>query len=177
MSDLVVGDHVYVIRKDEVITSPVLAIFRHHRNSIRFIDIYTAQTVSPLRLTPLHSLLVFSKHGKTQHYSYAQDILVDDFIFSSNLRLSKVTAIKEVLVDDDIVYAPLTLEGSIIVNDIVASCYGTLNHSIMHILTIPIRWWYFALFHFHQLTGFDHFQRMTSNFVVHVVDFYAQYLF
>ena len=176
MSDLVVGDQVYVMKENEVISSPVLAIFRHYRSSIRFIDIYTMELSFPLRLTPMHSLLILPQNGKIQRYSFAQNVVVGDFIFSSNLRLLKVTDIKEILVHDDNVYAPLTLEGSVIVNEIVTSCYGTLNHSMMHILTMPIRWWYFILFQINQLIGCDHFQKLTSDLAVYFIDFYAQHL-
>jgi hedgehog protein len=172
MNDLVVGDQVYVMKGNEVITSPVLAIFRHYRSSIRFIDIYTTESSSPLRLTPLHSVLVLPKSGEIKHYSFAQNVVIGDFLFSHNLRLLKVTNIKEILIDDDNVYAPLTFEGSIVVNEIIASCYGTFSHSIMHILTTPIRWWYFILFHFSQLIECEHFQKLTSDLVVHFIDFF-----
>ena len=177
MSDLVVNDQVYVMKENQVISSPVLAIFRHHRSSIRFIDIYTTESIFPLRLTPLHSLLVRPKHSRTERYAFAQTISVDDFVFSSDSRFIKVTNIIEILVSNDIVYAPLTFEGSIIVNGLVASCYGTLDHSIMHMITIPIRWWYFILLQFHRLPGFDYCQSITSNLIVLFIDFYGQNTF
>ena len=99
------------MKGNEVILSPVLTIFRHYRSSIRFIDIYTLESSIPLRLTPLHSLLVLPKYGKTKHYSFAQDVSVGDFIFSSDLLLLQVTNIKEILIYHDHVYAPLTFEG------------------------------------------------------------------
>ena len=39
--------------------------------------------------------------------------------------------------------APLTQEGTIIVNNIAASCYATINnHRIAHVALAPMRWWY-----------------------------------
>jgi hypothetical protein len=174
MSDLVVGDLVFVKSKNDVITSPILAIFRHYRSSIRFLDIYTTESTVPLRLTPLHSLLVLSKYDKRKRYLFAQDVSIDDVVFSSDLRPLRVIDVKETLIYDDSGYAPLTFEGNIIVNDIIASCYATHEHSMMQLITTPIRWWFFVLFEFHQSIGFDYLQKLTSNIVVSFVDFYFQ---
>ena len=39
--------------------------------------------------------------------------------------------------------APLTEEGTLIVNNIAASCYATINsHHIAHAVLAPMRWWY-----------------------------------
>ncbi|CAF1176715.1 unnamed protein product [Adineta steineri] len=39
--------------------------------------------------------------------------------------------------------APLTQEGTLIVNNIVASCYATINnHYLAHAALAPMRWWY-----------------------------------
>lgn len=39
--------------------------------------------------------------------------------------------------------APLTSEGTLIVNNVAASCYGTINsHRMAHSVLLPMRWWY-----------------------------------
>jgi intein/homing endonuclease len=39
--------------------------------------------------------------------------------------------------------APLTEEGTLIINNIAASCYATINsHSTAHAVLAPMRWWY-----------------------------------
>ena len=39
--------------------------------------------------------------------------------------------------------APLTNEGTLIVNNIAASCYATINsHDVAHAVLSPMRWWY-----------------------------------
>ena len=39
--------------------------------------------------------------------------------------------------------APLTNEGTLIVDGIAASCYGTMNnHYLAHGVLAPMRWWY-----------------------------------
>ncbi len=39
--------------------------------------------------------------------------------------------------------APLTEEGTLIVNNVAASCYATINsHYVAHAVLTPMRWWY-----------------------------------
>ena len=39
--------------------------------------------------------------------------------------------------------APLTSEGTLLVNRIGASCYATIsNHHLAHVVLSPMRWWY-----------------------------------
>ena len=37
-------------------------------------------------------------------------------------------------------YTPLTLEGKIIVDGVLASCYATVDHDLAHVGVTPIRW-------------------------------------
>ncbi|CAF1154832.1 unnamed protein product [Rotaria sordida] len=177
ISNLHVGDLIFVKRENQIITSPILAIFRHYRSLIRFVDIYTTDSIIPLRLTPLHSLLVLPKQDKHERYLFAKDVSIGSHVFSSDLRLLTVVNIKEVLISDDNGYTILTFEGNIIVNDIVASCYATYDHSIMHMMTMPMRWWFLILFQLRQLIEFDYLQQLTNKIIVSFVDFYLQAIY
>ena len=37
-------------------------------------------------------------------------------------------------------YVPLMMEGRIVVDGVLASCYATVDHDLGHIGTAPIRW-------------------------------------
>ena len=174
MSEILVGDTVLVKRDDAIVPSTVLATFQHYRHAIRFVDIYTAESTTPLRLTPLHSLLVLSKQGKNGHYSFAQDVSVGDFVVAADLHPLRVIDVQELFMYDDYVYAPLTFEGNLVVNGLVASCYGTYSHATMHLLTIPLRWWYLALFEFHRVMGLRPLQKLTSDLIVYFLDFVSK---
>ena len=37
-------------------------------------------------------------------------------------------------------YVPLVNEGNIVVDGVLASCYGSFNHDVAHIIMAPMRW-------------------------------------
>ena len=37
-------------------------------------------------------------------------------------------------------FVPLTMEGNIVVDGVLASCYGSYNHDLAHIAMTPMRW-------------------------------------
>ena len=55
------------------------------------------------------------------------------------------------------VYAPLTSQGNIIVDDILASCYSDFDsHELQHMVFLPFRWMY-------RLFEFIPFSKLKSN--------------
>lgn len=111
-------------------------------------DIYTRNNFEPLRLTPSHSILT-RKRNKFFDYDFASNIEIGDFIYSSQLKPIEVINIKEIILYNQTISTPLTYEGNIIVNNLIGSCYGTFSHQFMHLLTIPIRYWYQIETHSH----------------------------
>ncbi|CAF4256053.1 unnamed protein product [Adineta steineri] len=170
--DLHVEDRV---RINSYKTSEVLAIFRHYRSTILFIELHSTKNLSkPLRLTPMHSILVRKPHNAVEQYHFTRDVSVGDFVFSTSThQMIKVTELREILYVDDYTYAPLTFEGTIVTNNITASCYATYRHSIMHIIMTPIRWWYWLLIQFEQI----YLHKLSTEFCVHFVDWYLQLFF
>ncbi|CAF3961116.1 unnamed protein product [Rotaria magnacalcarata] len=150
MRDLRVGDQIHVSSGK---VSPVVAIFRHQRSYLAFIELQTTSNLSkPLRLTSSHSILTRKPSNGIEQYRFARDVSVGDFVFSAIEQQSiKVTDVRHVFHADEYAYAPLTFEGTIVVNDLIASCYATHSHSNMHIIMTPIRWWYWALIQYQQL--------------------------
>ena len=49
------------------------------------------------------------------------------------------------------IYVPLTVEGNIVVDGVLASCYGSFDHDLAHISMKPVQWfpetmeWIFGL--------------------------------
>lgn len=174
MRDLDTGDRVlvsiYSPNKDlKLISSTILTVFHHHCSSIRLLEIYTMDQEQPVRLTTTHSLLVRKANAHTEKFEYASEISVGDYLFSPSLEPQRVLEIKEIVVENSTVYAPLTFEGTIVTNHSIASCYGTYPHQFMHVLTIPIRWWYRALL---ELSNIHFLQKLTNNFLIQFIHGY-----
>lgn len=165
LNRLTTGEEVLVYSSlGQLTKSRILTIFHHQRSSVRFLDIYTTNNLEPLRLTPSHSILT-KKTNRQQnffHYDFAYNIVIGDFIYSSELEPVEVVTIKEIILYNQTISTPLTFEGNIIVNNLIGSCYATYTHKFMHLLTTPIRYWY-------QIEIFSRF----NYFLVHFIDLYS----
>lgn len=99
-------------------------------------------TVSGRQLSLTSTHLLPTDIGK---YVMAKDIHVGMNIYVMNHRgeliVETITDIIDILKQGYI--APLTQQGTLIVNNIAASCYATINdHHLAHTVLAPMRWWY-----------------------------------
>lgn len=94
-----------------------------------------------LRVTPAHLLPVWKPQQHETKYLYADQVEESDFLLvnvNNNLEPQRVTEVRAVLAKGFI--APLTREGTVIVNSIAASCYALVNsQSLAHISFMPFR--------------------------------------
>ena len=61
-------------------------------------------------------------------------------------------------------YVPLTMEGNIVVDNVLASCYPTVDHDLAHIAMTPIRWLpSIAEWMFGEESGYSIFITMTED--------------
>jgi hedgehog protein len=100
----------------------------------------TTITGRQLSLTSSH-LLPTDTHG----YVMAKNIHTGMNIYVMNengVLMSETIANVSDVVKQGYV-APLTEEGTLIVNNVAASCYATINnHYVAHGVLAPMRWWY-----------------------------------
>ena len=172
MSDLKVGDSVLSVDTNgHHIFSPVI-LFLHRSPEVRsqFHEIQTEAGHS-ITLTPSH--LIYTKYrNEDQEYlntminesrinlianhlahkeietfqvGYASNVKEGDFVlvFDTNHdpKPSRVLNVKVNV--QSCVYAPLTLQGNLVVDDVLASCYAVMNnHAMAHLSFSPFRWWY-----------------------------------
>jgi hypothetical protein len=171
MHRLHIGDRVLVFDKDHITSSPILAVLTHfHTPIIDFIDLYTVDTT--LRLTPTHFLLVRKQNERRKKYARALDVSVGDFLFSTssllNITSVRITRVERRTLENEDAYTPLTYEGTVIVNDLVASCYSTHSPAIMHVISKPVQWWFWILVK----SEFYHTAEWSSRLLVHFLDLY-----
>ncbi len=79
-------------------------------------------------------------------YKYAKRLFREDTIFAYDEMENKQVEekIKSILIEPVEGYvAPLTMDGTILVNNILASCYAVVeSHTLGHTVMAPVRWWY-----------------------------------
>ena len=62
-------------------------------------------------------------------------------------------------------YVPLTMEGHIIVDGVLASCYASFDHDLAHMAMTPIQWFPQVMeFIFGEDNGSSVFVKMTKEF-------------
>lgn len=156
MKEVKIGDLVLVAHFNddgiiELRPSPLLAIdvYQHYDNlsPIYYREIYTIINGSALHITPSHSLLVRKKHKLYSEYLFASEIDIGDELYFVNEDNQSTIPVRIIQINDVIhfdAYAPLTLQGNLIVNHFLVSCYGTFTHHVGHFIKMPRRWWLYS---------------------------------
>ena len=85
---------------------------------------------------------------------YASDVKGGDLVLvfdgEKHMKISKVQNV--IAINDVGKFAPLTAQGNIVVDDVLASCYAvTNNHRMAHIAFAPFRMWYHMMEYFSSL--------------------------
>ena len=79
-------------------------------------------------------------------YKFAKKLLSNDEIITFDFEKNKtiVEKIQSILIEPVVGYiAPLTMSGTILVNDMLASCYAVIDsHALAHAAMAPVRWWH-----------------------------------
>lgn len=93
-----------------------------------------------LKLTPTH--LLFTGNLQDSRTIFAEHLQIGDSLFvkddKNKLKLVHIVKIKPIVLKG--VYAPLTLAGTVVVNDVLASCYAVVDSQfIAHAAFIPLR--------------------------------------
>ncbi len=147
MDQLKVGDEVLVINdKGKAVFSPVIAFLdRLPSMKAEFVSIET-EDHHTLQLSPLH--LIFY-NGSTQPV-LAIAIQPGDYVYTlehglaAHKRESKVVRVYKVYAVG--AYAPLTTEGTVIVDGFITSCYAEINYQHRaHAAFAPLRFMYHML--------------------------------
>lgn len=159
MADLVVGDQVLVLQTDihgylHIRPSLLLAmdIYQDHDplSPISYRKISTTKNHGALHITSEHSLLIKKRSQNHAQYQFAAEAEVGDILYmihgdQKTIEEVHITQIDDVYLFD--AYAPLTLEGNLVVNHLVVSCYGTFTHSTGHLVKMFRRWFLHIFLH------------------------------
>lgn len=125
---------------DMVYSEVIMFLDREPNQTREFVHIKT-DGGAELRATPAHLVPVWKPQQHETKYLYADQVEENDFLLvnvNNNLEPQRVTEVRAVLARGFI--APLTREGTVVVNSIAASCYALVNsQSLAHISFMPFR--------------------------------------
>lgn len=98
-----------------------------------------------LFVTAKHLVAIASNHADSLEYVLARDVKVGDIIYvmdgDGSASTASVTSVSEEVKPG--LFAPLTMEGTILVNGVVASCYSEVPlHYSIHAALAPLRMLY-----------------------------------
>jgi len=147
--DLKVGESIaaYDTATSKSIFSEVYTFLDYDKNVTEdFIQISfeNDNNVESISLTPEHLILAQRFVNKPEVFVQAKDVRVGDTIFrSSNGRIVPVSVSSIKTRRAKGIIAPATLDGTLVVNNIVASSYATIDHHISHKVLAPLRWTYY----------------------------------
>ncbi|KAG8331535.1 hypothetical protein J6590_039886 [Homalodisca vitripennis] len=147
MADLRVGDYVLSLDRGSgkmVFSEVILFLDRNPLDSRKFLRIKTRGGSSVL-LTPSHLVLRLSEsEGVATEHVFAAEVAVGDHLLvavgGGVYVRDTVVAVQAQWVHHGGVYAPLTRTGTIVVDDILVSCYALINsQTIAHLAFAPYR--------------------------------------
>ena len=150
MKELNIGDEILAVTsKGELVYSPVIAFSEWSpQNKENFVKLETEHG-HVLTVTPVH--LVFrNQFGNSSNEAvFASEIKPGDYLLTTDeffsrkdekdtVRMSKVT--KTSIIRTVGTYAPVTSEGTLVVDGVATSCYGVVkNHDLIHFFFAPLR--------------------------------------
>lgn len=145
MSDVRIGDLLLVA---DGTYSPVWTFLVHQQQG-SFIDYLRISTNrSTLQITRSHLILMHRQgHTGPPRYLQASRLRPGDHIFLLRADAKETRQETEVVEVIDTVkrsdaYAPLTEAGTLVVDDVIVSCYGAYeHHSLIHAAMQPFRMW------------------------------------
>lgn len=144
LSELKIGEKVLSMDSNgnTVFSEVYMFLDRDEDQTREFVKIETDGGAS-ITATPSH-LIYTTNSLLIANYKFAANVQIDDFVLvnvNGTLEPRKVLRIENEIHRG--VYAPLTYDGTIIVNSISASCYALVDtHSLAHMSLMPMRVYY-----------------------------------
>lgn len=146
MADLRVGDYVLSLDRSSgrlVYSEVILFLDRSPRDSRKFLRLKTRGGKSVL-LTPSHLVLRLGGEGLQTEQVFAAQVLVGDHLMvrdSADVFVrDTVISVEAQWVEQGGVYAPLTRTGTLLVDDVLVSCYAQFNsQTVAHLSFAPFR--------------------------------------
>lgn len=143
LSELQIGEKILTVHPstNQIVFSPVLLFLDYDPHQKREFLQITLDSKRVLTVTSTHLVVTGTK--LKSRTVFAEKLKIGDLMLvsdSNNRRLLEDRIVKIESVLRDGVYAPLTSTGTLLVNDVLASCYATVDSQLLaHWAFSPIR--------------------------------------
>lgn len=142
MRQLSIGDRVRTLGTNgETIFSEVIAFLHKEIKTVAQFYILKTNRGNVVRLSPQH--LIFRKTNTSSPISavFASEINIGDLLYTSNGNITGFQAVNQIAMTAETgVYAPLTRQGTLLVDGALVSCYAHwYSHDTAHLVMAPLR--------------------------------------
>lgn len=149
LTELRIGDKVLTMDSDDQLKFSEVFMFLHRDEHLRreFIRIETENGYS-VTATPSHLIYTWRTNGSnaidstdSADFRFADHIRVGDYVLVNVNNTLEPRRVKQITREmHEGVFAPLTYDGTIVVNSIAASCYALVpKHTLAHAIFMPMR--------------------------------------
>ena len=149
LSEISVGDRVLTINSEGKVSYDDVMMFLHrdfHKNQAFMI--LRTESGKQITLTPNHLIkMAEDAHTPINRLTsvYAGNVKANQYLYTvsahNTVHPDRVVAVSAVRMSG--VVAPLTKSGTIVIDDVIASCYAVIkSEDIAHAAFAPVRFWY-----------------------------------
>ncbi|XP_053322890.1 sonic hedgehog protein [Spea bombifrons] len=147
MKDLRPGDRVLASDGQGGLVYSDLLMFIDRQEGARkvFYVIETSQPGTSIRLTAAHLLFVSRQSNASRSFKsvFASEVRPGDWVYLADEKAGgfKEVEVERIRLEEDVgAYAPMTAQGTLVVNGVLASCYAVVEeHSWAHMAFAPLR--------------------------------------
>ena len=139
MAELKLGQEVQTLDLEEAVKYSEVIGFLHKvpTGSYRFLQ-FGLEGGLEVTLTPEHLIYITPQKSMTRQVMFARDVKVGDKLVASGGIMKSVQKI--ITVGDVGLYAPLTADGNLFADGVLASCYAHVrSHELGHHTMVPVR--------------------------------------
>jgi len=166
VAELRSGDIVLAMNQaGDIVESEVLMVSHSSTTAHRVFTVLWTECGDKISLTSHHLLPIVGIQGQEHEFIFAKNVKPNHRLYIRSAVQNEIITVKVDNVTTEVkqgYYSPITHDGTIIVNNVVVSCYAVINsHQLAHVGVTPLRWIYAAIKYFSLNAGL--FERTSSN--------------
>ncbi|CAF1278143.1 unnamed protein product [Rotaria sordida] len=140
---LEIGDEILAVDHLEIVSTEMIFMLDKQRSKQAKFYTFITNSGHKITLTDLHLIPIISSNNKMNYIAARQVQLGDQLYVLMNGHIES-SPVRNITIEIKKGYfAPLTLTGTILINDVLASCYASAkNHQWAQTSMAPFRWYY-----------------------------------